>query len=58
MLYGIGCDLCEVARMEKSLSGAHGPAFVRAGVRPGGAAGRAGPWCRGRALARRAGFRP
>ena len=29
MLYGIGCDLCEVARMEKSLSGAHGPAFVR-----------------------------
>ena len=29
MLYGIGCDLCEVARMEKSLSGPHSPAFVR-----------------------------
>ena len=29
MLYGIGCDLCEVARMEKSLSGPHRSAFVR-----------------------------
>lgn len=29
MLYGIGCDLCEVARMEKSLFGPHGGAFAR-----------------------------
>ena len=27
MLFGVGCDLCEVARMEKSLFGAHGAAF-------------------------------
>lgn len=27
MLFGVGCDLCEVARMEKSLFGAHGTAF-------------------------------
>lgn len=29
MLYGIGCDLCEIAHLEKSLSGPHAPAFVR-----------------------------
>lgn len=29
MLYGIGCDLCEIARLEKSLSGPHGAAFAR-----------------------------
>ena len=29
MLYGIGCDLCEVARIEKALSGPHCAAFVR-----------------------------
>lgn len=29
MLFGIGCDLCAIARMEKSLSGAHGAAFAR-----------------------------
>ena len=29
MLFGIGCDLCEIARMEKSLFGPHGAAFVR-----------------------------
>ena len=29
MIYGIGCDLCEIARMEKSLQGAHRAAFVR-----------------------------
>ena len=29
MIYGIGCDLCEVARMEQSLAGPHGAAFVR-----------------------------
>ena len=29
MLFGIGCDLCEVARMEKSLFGPHGAAFAR-----------------------------
>ena len=48
MLYGIGCDLCEVARMEKSLSGAHGPAFVRRGFGP------AEPWPAGRASAHKA----
>lgn len=29
MLYGIGCDLCEAARIEKSLCGPHGAAFAR-----------------------------
>lgn len=29
MLYGIGCDLCEIARVEKILSGPHGAAFVK-----------------------------
>ena len=29
MLYGIGCDLCELAHLEKSLTGAHAAAFVR-----------------------------
>ena len=29
MLYGIGCDLCEIAHLEKSLSGSHASAFVR-----------------------------
>ncbi len=29
MLYGIGCDLCEIARLEKSLCGGHGAAFAR-----------------------------
>ena len=29
MLYGIGCDLCEIAHLEKSLSGPHASAFVR-----------------------------
>ena len=29
MIYGIGCDLCEVARMEQSLAGPHAAAFVR-----------------------------
>ncbi|MGN0706702.1 MAG: holo-ACP synthase [Faecalibacterium sp.] len=29
MLYGIGCDLCEIARMEQALRGAHGAAFAR-----------------------------
>ena len=28
MLYGIGCDLCELAHLEKSLTGAHAAAFV------------------------------
>ena len=26
MLYGIGCDLCEIAHLEKSLTGAHAAA--------------------------------
>ena len=29
MIYGIGCDLCGIARMEKSLTGPHSAAFVR-----------------------------
>ena len=29
MIYGIGCDLCGVERMEKSLTGPHGAAFAR-----------------------------
>ena len=29
MLYGIGCDLCEIAHLEKSLAGAHAAAFIR-----------------------------
>lgn len=27
MLYGIGCDLCEIAHLEKSLTGAHAAAL-------------------------------
>ena len=29
MLYGIGCDLCDIAHLEKSLTGPHAAAFVR-----------------------------
>lgn len=29
MLYGIGCDLCSLSHLEKSLSSAHAAAFVR-----------------------------
>ena len=29
MVYGIGCDLCSIARMEKSLLGPHGAVFAR-----------------------------
>ena len=29
MLYGIGCDLCDIAHLEKSLTSAHASAFVR-----------------------------
>ena len=29
MIFGIGCDLCAISRMEKSLSGPHGAAFAR-----------------------------
>ena len=29
MIYGIGCDLCAIPRMEKSLPGPHGGAFAR-----------------------------
>ena len=59
MLYGIGCDLCEVARMEKSLSGAHGPAFVRRVFGPAeqaalGLGAEAEPWPAGRASAKEA----
>ena len=59
MLYGIGCDLCEVARMEKSLSGAHAPAFVRRVFGPAeqaalGLGAEAEPWPAGRASAHKA----
>ena len=29
MIFGIGCDLCAISRMEKSLTGPHGTAFGR-----------------------------
>ena len=29
MIFGIGCDLCAIGRMEKSLTGPHGVAFGR-----------------------------
>lgn len=29
MIFGIGCDLCAIARLEKSLTGPHGAAFGR-----------------------------
>ncbi len=29
MIFGIGCDLCAISRMEKSLTGPHGAAFAR-----------------------------
>ena len=29
MIFGIGCDLCAISRMEKSLTGPHGAAFGR-----------------------------
>lgn len=59
MLYGIGCDLCEVARMEKSLSGPMGPAFVRRVFGPAeqaalGLGAEAEPWPAGRASAHKA----
>ena len=35
MIYGIGCDVCAVARMEKTLAGPHGAAFARRVFGPG-----------------------
>ena len=35
MVYGIGCDLCSIARMEKSLLGPHGAVFARRAIREG-----------------------
>ncbi len=29
MIYGIGCDLCQISRIEKSLTGPRSSAFVR-----------------------------
>lgn len=29
LIYGIGCDLCDIARLAKSLDGAHGAAFMK-----------------------------
>ena len=55
MLYGIGCDLCDIAHLEKSLTSPHASAFVR---RVYGPAERAAleldePFCAGRASAHR-----
>ena len=55
MLYGIGCDLCDIAHLEKSLASAHASAFVR---RVYGAAERAAlgldePFAAGRGSAHR-----
>ena len=55
MLYGIGCDLCDIAHLEKSLTSAHASAFVR---RVYGAAERAAlgldePFAAGRGSAHR-----
>ena len=50
MLYGIGCDLCELAHLEKSLTGAHAAAFVR---RVYGALGLDAPLPAGRSAAHR-----
>ena len=36
MVYGIGCDLCSIARMEKSLLGPHGAVFARRVFGPAG----------------------
>lgn len=29
MIYGIGCDLCSISRLEKSLSGTHSARFIQ-----------------------------
>ena len=55
MLYGIGCDLCDIAHLEKSLASAHASAFIR---RVYGAAERAAlgldePFAAGRGSAHR-----
>ena len=55
MLYGIGCDLCDIAHLEKSLTSTHASAFVR---RVYGPAERAAleldePFCAGRGSAHR-----
>ncbi len=54
MVYGIGCDLCSIARMEKSLLGPHGAVFTRRVFGPAEQAAGTGPaWQRKRGTARR-----
>jgi len=43
MVYGIGCDLCSIARMEKSLLGPHGAVFARRVFGPAEGGARPGP---------------
>ena len=55
MLYGIGCDLCAIAHLEKSLTGPHAAAFVRRvyGETERAALGLAAPLPAGRSAAHR-----
>ena len=55
MLYGIGCDLCEIAHLEKSLTSPHASAFVRRVYGPAEctALGLDEPFCAGRGSAHR-----
>ena len=55
MLYGIGCDLCEIAHLEKSLTSPHASAFVRRVYGPTEctALGLDEPFCAGRGSAHR-----
>lgn len=56
MLYGVGCDLCEAARIKKSLTGPHGTAFARRvfGQAERELLGLDAPWPDGRAGEKRA----
>ena len=44
MVYGIGCDLCDIARLEKSLRGPHSAAFARRVFGPAEQAALGLPW--------------
>ena len=55
MLYGIGCDLCDIAHLEKSLTSPHASAFVHRVYGPAEctALGLDEPFCAGRGSAHR-----
>ena len=55
MLYGIGCDLCDIAHLEKSLTSPHASAFVHRVYGPAEctALGLDKPFCAGRGSAHR-----